>query len=103
MKSASLFSPALSRQPFSIKSPCRKRSLLPSTNNVVTAVRGTNGRDYGGNLVDENMIVLRIRIREMRMLETDMHHPRVGWIGRSNIMRNMIRMSVQQWDCCNLI
>lgn len=41
-------------------------------------MRGTNGRDYGGKLVDENMIVLRMRIREMRMLETD-HAPPSGW------------------------
>ncbi|TXG69988.1 hypothetical protein EZV62_004923 [Acer yangbiense] len=29
-----------------------------------------NGGDYGGRLVDENMIVLRMRIRENKMLET---------------------------------
>ncbi|PON58504.1 mediator of RNA polymerase II transcription subunit [Trema orientale] len=57
--------PKVSQRPFS---PCRRRS----TGVTACASRETNGRDnYGGRLVDENMIVLRLRIREMKMLETD--------------------------------
>ncbi|KAK9272784.1 hypothetical protein L1049_003161 [Liquidambar formosana] len=77
MKSASLSSPPLSGQPFSVKLPRRRSSS--TTRNVVTAMRGTNGRDYGGKLVDESMIVLRIRIREMKMLETN-HVPPSDWM-----------------------
>lgn len=46
------------------------------------ASKGTNGRDYGGKLVDENMIELRIRIQEMKMLEMGDHdqQPPSGWM-----------------------
>jgi hypothetical protein len=36
---------------------------------VASGSGGTEGRDYWGRLVDENMIVLRCRIREMKMIE----------------------------------
>ncbi|KAJ9173020.1 hypothetical protein P3X46_016198 [Hevea brasiliensis] len=45
----------------------RKRLLGMS---VKAARRDSSERDYGGRLVDENMITLRMRIREMKMLET---------------------------------
>ncbi|KAK3218364.1 hypothetical protein Dsin_012334 [Dipteronia sinensis] len=38
-----------------------------------------NGGDYGGRLVDENMIVLRMRIRENKMLETR-NEPPSNWM-----------------------
>ncbi|KAL6324776.1 hypothetical protein AAG906_018303 [Vitis piasezkii] len=43
---------------------------------VVAASNGTSGRDYGGKLVDENMIVLRMRIREMKMLRRKRYYER---------------------------
>ena len=42
---------------------------------VVAASTGKSGPDYGGKLVDEDMIVLRMRIREMKMLETSESPP----------------------------
>ena len=38
---------------------------------MACASREPNGRDYEGRLVDENMIVLRMRIRDMKTLEMD--------------------------------
>lgn len=37
-------------------------------------------RDYGGRIVDENMILLRMRIRELKMLETSQEPP-ASWMG----------------------
>jgi len=36
-------------------------------------------RDYGGRLVDENMITLRMRLRELKMLETSQEPP-ASWM-----------------------
>ncbi|XP_062152057.1 uncharacterized protein LOC133860483 [Alnus glutinosa] len=36
-------------------------------------------RDYGGRLVDENMISLRMRLRELKMLETSQEPP-ASWM-----------------------
>jgi hypothetical protein len=36
-------------------------------------------RDYGGRIVDENMILLRMRIRELKMLETRQEPP-ASWM-----------------------
>jgi hypothetical protein len=44
--------------------------------NLTVAVSGeTNRRDYWGRLVDKNMIVLRLRMREMKILETNYKPP----------------------------
>ncbi|KAK9271657.1 hypothetical protein L1049_002020 [Liquidambar formosana] len=43
------------------------------------ARRETNGRDYWGKQVDESMIVLRMRIWEMKMLNTS-HAPPSNWM-----------------------
>jgi hypothetical protein len=45
----------------------------------VNARRERNGRDYGGRLVDENMIELRVRLRELKMLETR-EEPPSNWM-----------------------
>ncbi|XP_059451296.1 uncharacterized protein LOC132182114 [Corylus avellana] len=37
-------------------------------------------RDYGGRIVDENMILLRMRIRELKMLETSQQEPPASWM-----------------------
>ena len=36
-------------------------------------------RDYGGRIVDENMILLRMRIRELKMSEMSQEPP-AGWM-----------------------
>ncbi|GAV75822.1 hypothetical protein CFOL_v3_19298 [Cephalotus follicularis] len=58
--------------------PCKKR---PINRNVVASSRGpNNGRDYGaGRLVDENMVVLRMRIKEAKISEMN-HEPPEGWM-----------------------
>ncbi|CAJ1842421.1 unnamed protein product [Sphenostylis stenocarpa] len=46
----------------------------------MTVVRASNGRDGEGKVVDESMIVLRLRIKEMKMLETN-REPPANWMG----------------------
>ncbi|KAH7533874.1 hypothetical protein FEM48_Zijuj04G0178000 [Ziziphus jujuba var. spinosa] len=57
--------------------PCLKRR---GGGLSVAASKGTNGRDYEGKLVDENMIELRIRIQEMKMLEMGDEQPPSDWM-----------------------
>ncbi|CAK7344165.1 unnamed protein product [Dovyalis caffra] len=59
--------------------PISQVKLRPRRNTIVAVNRGTNGRDYGGKLVDENMIVLRLRIKEMKMLEA-CNNPPSHWM-----------------------
>lgn len=55
-------------------SPCRPRKHVKVTVNAGRSER--NGQDHdGGKLVDENMIVLRMRIREMKISETSEEPP----------------------------
>ncbi|XP_042479392.1 uncharacterized protein LOC122060234 [Macadamia integrifolia] len=72
---SSVFLPNLS-QPSSRKSWCRKTRLrrYPMT---LAAARGDNcgGGSGRGRLVDENMIVLRKRIQEMKMVESNQEAP----------------------------
>lgn len=77
MESTSLF-PSLSLAslpPSSARTPHRKSPVQQ----VVAAYRGSGGRDYTGRLVDENMIVLRMRIREVQMLEAS-EPPPSNWM-----------------------
>ena len=71
MESTSLSSPTLGTLPFPPVRSCRKTHVRK----VVAASTGKSGPDYGGKLVDEDMIVLRMRIREMKMLETSESPP----------------------------
>ncbi|KAJ7975795.1 Mediator of RNA polymerase II transcription subunit [Quillaja saponaria] len=66
MEATNFSLPKLSCQAISItSSPSRKRRRCLA---VVRASREANGRDFGsGRLVDENMIVLRMRLKEMKM------------------------------------
>ena len=73
MESTSLFpSPTLTSLPSSsAKASYRKKPVR----RVVAASRGPGDRDYRGKLVDESIIVLRMRIREVKMLETSKSPP----------------------------
>ncbi|KAK7340907.1 hypothetical protein VNO77_21626 [Canavalia gladiata] len=55
---------------------CRKRG---HNSTIVRASREMNGRDYRGKVVDESMIVLRLRIKEMKMLEMNQEPP-ANWM-----------------------
>ncbi|KAK7394194.1 hypothetical protein VNO78_14715 [Psophocarpus tetragonolobus] len=50
---------------------CRRRGH----NSSVVRARASNGREYPGKLVDESMIVLRLRIKEMKMLDNNPEPP----------------------------
>lgn len=51
--------------------PSRRRRMRRTRSVNIRARREKRGRDnYDGKLVDENMIVLRKRIKDMKMLET---------------------------------
>ncbi|XP_048229680.1 uncharacterized protein LOC125370068 [Ricinus communis] len=71
-------SPFLSGQPLSIEQS-RRRTRVDM---VVKARREGKGRDYWGSSVDEGMIVLRRRIREINMVEESCDHHEVspGWM-----------------------
>ena len=57
--------------PFSSTTPHQRKRV-----NLTVAVSGeTNRRDYWGRLVDKNMIVLRLQMREMKILETNYKTP----------------------------
>ncbi|TKY64836.1 hypothetical protein E2542_SST07687 [Spatholobus suberectus] len=55
---------------------CRRRA---HNSTVVRASREMNGRDHKGKLVDESMIVLRLRIKEMKMSEMN-REPPANWM-----------------------
>ncbi|CAK9152347.1 unnamed protein product [Ilex paraguariensis] len=79
MKATTLiYCPTLPATPFSTH-PRRRRRQLGLVSTVVNARREANGRDYDGRLVDENMIVLRMRIKEITMMETS-HVPPSDWM-----------------------
>ncbi|CAK7344177.1 unnamed protein product [Dovyalis caffra] len=59
--------------------PISQVKLRPRRNTIVALSRGTNGRGYEGKLVDENMIVLRLRIKEMKILEA-CNNPPSHWM-----------------------
>ncbi|KAE8022027.1 hypothetical protein FH972_007867 [Carpinus fangiana] len=63
---------------FSLTSPRQRRRR--SVNLIAAASGGADGRDYWGRLVDENMIVLRWRIREMKIVEMN-HDLPSNWMG----------------------
>jgi len=65
---------------FSLTSP-RQRQRRVNLTVVASGSGGTEGRDYWGRLVDENMIVLRCRIREMKMIEMNHDDLPSNWMG----------------------
>ncbi|GFS32751.1 hypothetical protein Acr_00g0024410 [Actinidia rufa] len=78
-----LSSSMLPPKPFSMGhklGPHHKSNQRSST--IVSASRNeAHGRDYyGGRLVDENLIVLRKRIHEMKMIERN-YEPPAHWMG----------------------
>uniref|UniRef100_A0A2N9IEY5 Uncharacterized protein n=1 Tax=Fagus sylvatica TaxID=28930 RepID=A0A2N9IEY5_FAGSY len=68
-------SPTLPCRPILLSSSRRRKPFSL----IVNARRERNGRDYGGRLVDENMIELRVRLRELKMLETR-EEPPSNWM-----------------------
>ncbi|KAJ0099905.1 hypothetical protein Patl1_21372 [Pistacia atlantica] len=58
--------------------PCRKNNSKKPYIISMGASRGWKGRDYEGRLVDENMIVLRMRIQEKKLLRTIFELDTVG-------------------------
>nr|XP_027078711.1 uncharacterized protein LOC113701982 [Coffea arabica] len=50
-------------------------------NVVVKARKDDHHAHYGGKLVDENMIVLRMRIKKMKTLESGHDQPPSNWMG----------------------
>ncbi|XP_061365008.1 uncharacterized protein LOC133308412 [Gastrolobium bilobum] len=77
MQSTSLInSSPIIYHPFSTSMPCssgRKASL------VMASKRGAADQNFGGNLVDESMIILRKRIHEMKMIERN-YEPPSDWM-----------------------
>ncbi|XP_050253602.1 uncharacterized protein LOC126699694 [Quercus robur] len=62
--------------PISLSSSPRKRKPFSL---IVNASRERKGRHYGGRLVDENMIVLRVRMKDLKMQETK-EEPPSNWM-----------------------
>ncbi|KAF8399033.1 hypothetical protein HHK36_014899 [Tetracentron sinense] len=83
MQSTTLSSPLLPPRPFSGESPHRRLGIQqqkrPATW-IFAAKRDPYDRNYGGRAVDENMIVLRKRIHEMKMVERN-YEPPSNWMG----------------------
>ena len=75
MEATNLSLPKLPCQPFSFTMRHQRRCV----NLTVAASGETNNRDYWGKLVDKNMIVLRLRMREMKILETN-YEPPSNWM-----------------------
>ncbi|XP_010255886.1 PREDICTED: uncharacterized protein LOC104596400 [Nelumbo nucifera] len=84
MEVVSLRPPVLPPRPFPAKSRHRKigtdehhkrRSFV----RVFARKNDASNRNYDGRLVDENMIVLRMRIQEMKMAEEN-YEPPSGWM-----------------------
>ncbi|XP_010243786.1 PREDICTED: uncharacterized protein LOC104587762 [Nelumbo nucifera] len=79
METASLRSTVLPSQSFPVK-PQRWRRTAINEDLKRKSVRVFAGkRDYGGRLVDENMIILRKLIREMKMAERN-YEPPSDWM-----------------------
>ncbi|KAL4652027.1 hypothetical protein ACB092_01G203300 [Castanea dentata] len=75
MKATHLLLPKLSCLPSSFTTRLQRRCV----NLTVAACGEANRRDYWGRLVDENMIMLRLRIKEMKMMETN-YQPPSNWM-----------------------
>ncbi|XP_061979639.1 uncharacterized protein LOC133700093 [Populus nigra] len=73
MEATKFSSSKLALRPISSVKPCPRR------NTVVALDRRNKGRDYGGKLVDESMIVLRLRIKETKMSE-ESNNPPSHWM-----------------------
>ncbi|KAF8390032.1 hypothetical protein HHK36_024553 [Tetracentron sinense] len=85
METTSLcYSPLLPPRPFSGKSLHRKTAMQRQhrrgmSSRVFVARKDSHDQNYGGKLVDENMIVLRKRIHEMKMIERNDEAP-LDWM-----------------------
>ncbi|KAA8529082.1 hypothetical protein F0562_033430 [Nyssa sinensis] len=82
MQAASLQSLLLPARPFSGNLHHKPRLINPTkkpSTAVFASKRDAHDRDYDGRLVDEDMIVLRKRIHEMKMVERN-YEPPSGWM-----------------------
>lgn len=74
---------SISLNPFVFSTPNSWPSLSPSSRRRKTSIlasrRGAADRNFGGRMVDENMIVLRKRIQEMKMMEKN-YEPPSDWM-----------------------
>ncbi|KAG6720449.1 hypothetical protein I3842_03G062300 [Carya illinoinensis] len=66
--------PTLHCRPFPSTSPRHRRRV-----NLRSIVAAASRGDHWGRLVDENMIALRLRIREMKISETN-YEPPLNWM-----------------------
>lgn len=74
---SSFYSHALPPRPLTGNSRQRRQKKL--TGVILASKRDAYDRNYGGRIVDENMIVLRKRIHEMEMIEGK-YDPPTDWM-----------------------
>ncbi|KAL0015479.1 hypothetical protein SO802_002548 [Lithocarpus litseifolius] len=76
MEATNLSLPKLPCPLFSFTTPHQRR---PGSFHVMASAGERKRRDYCGRVVDENMIMLRLRIREMKTMETN-YKPPSNWM-----------------------
>ncbi|GLU04661.1 hypothetical protein SLE2022_217990 [Rubroshorea leprosula] len=80
MESMALNSSPLSFRPFSTTTTVSSRHRRSAiSTKIFAAKKEARGRDSGGRIVDESMIVLRKRIHEMKMIERN-YEPPADWM-----------------------
>uniref|UniRef100_A0A7N2KW37 Uncharacterized protein n=1 Tax=Quercus lobata TaxID=97700 RepID=A0A7N2KW37_QUELO len=77
MEATNLSLPKLPCPPFSFTTPHQRRR---GSFHVTASAGERKRRNYCGRVVDENMIMLRLRIREMKIMETN-YKPPSNWMG----------------------
>ncbi|TKY50939.1 hypothetical protein E2542_SST22446 [Spatholobus suberectus] len=65
--------------PFSSLKPCSNGRKASSFAPIMASMRGSADQNFSGRLVDESMIILRKRIREMNMIERN-YEPPSDWM-----------------------
>ncbi|GKU90215.1 hypothetical protein SLEP1_g4235 [Rubroshorea leprosula] len=79
MESMALNSSPLSLRPFSTTTVSSRHRRSAISTKIFAAKKEARGRDSGGRIVDESMIVLRKRIHEMKMIERN-YEPPADWM-----------------------
>ncbi|KAK9742531.1 hypothetical protein RND81_03G179500 [Saponaria officinalis] len=93
MEITSMFTSTTKFNPHITFSPLNTKSKPISRNNNFTSISAlrrsdSNGSRYQGRQVDENMIVLRKRIHELKMLETNYEPPSEWMQWEKNLYAN---------------